>query len=223
MRTGYKNKFTRKFYSRGAMQRRDRLAEKIDAQDCEICCTPLKRKIRLNGSIETISAFVRRRTCGMVWSEKENKLIPGKCMKEWRKIPTNNGMYKGVMHRACTICGKDGLSYASHGNYPIKCKGCYLKTREITNRREDEIWNCDNCGKSMSDRWSNGRTRQKNRSKKHYCSKSCSNYVTSRQFVKNKVEHICLVCSRKTLVFPSRLKAKKTCSLSCNGKLKLTN
>lgn len=220
MGRGYKQDYTRSAYARGAMHHRDKLAEKIDARDCEICGKRLERKRKLNGNYEQLANFYRRKTCGMEWSDEERKYVRGKCMIAWRKIPTNNGMYKGIMHRKCVVCGKDGLSYAAHGEYPKKCRKCHDETREAHNRKPDEFIQCDNCGKYIPNRWSDGRLKHLKRSKNHYCGHKCANYASTRKLVKKKIEHKCIVCGKTTMVYPSRLKVKKTCSLSCNAKLR---
>jgi len=178
--TGYKNTYTRSSYSRGAMRTREKIWEGLKGRSCEICGKPLERKYTLHG-IENIYRFLTRKTCGRIFDDKLGKYVNGECMKKYREIPENNPRYKGLMHRRCKICGKQGLSYVcTDEKLPELCIKCYQENRPTAYNFKGEFKrNCKYCEKEFSLRQN---PRKSNRNKKGsidwdkvFCSKKCAN------------------------------------------------
>jgi len=212
VRHGYKQTYTHRDYSRPRMILRDRVAEKFSAHSCEICGKALERKNTAKGQPESWTTYNKRRTCGKIFDGI--KWVPTKCYHEWRSNPVNNPNYKGLMHRACIDCGKQGLSYVSQDEkLPQRCRPCAEKIAGGHNKKETPLFKCSKCGKDIIGRW-NGQMRYP-RNGKTFCSNHCAN--TTRNL--KRVDFECIVCHKIVSLQPNRAKIRKTCSLSCNGKL----
>jgi hypothetical protein len=96
-----------------------------ESKSCSQCTkTMTRRSYKCNNGgyyiLETQSRFANRVTCS---KECYKKYFSGK----------NNKNYKGLMHKKCETCGKQGLSYRQSTNKrgtPRQCKQCYNKYRK---------------------------------------------------------------------------------------------
>lgn len=214
---GEHSNYTHKNYTRGAGRTRDKSVEFIDAPHCEICGRNIPRKRYVSGVIQSVKYWKRMKTCGKVFSKKENKYIPSKCLKKWKSIPENNGRYLGLMHRKCKYCGKDHLSYVSRlqgEKLPEACKVCSDKHHIANNKKETPVYHCFRCGGKIVGRYKGKFRYPKNG--KVFCSKSCANKTRDIK----RIEIACVVCGKKMSLIPSMARTRKSCSLSCNGKIK---
>lgn len=137
-REGYKNTYTKKNYSRGAMRTRDFVYEAVVARSCEVCGKLLERKISKNLRPEQWRNFLKRKTCGRnpdgTFSECMIKNHIGENNPKWRG---------GIPTLTCIDCGKERKHYLS-------------EDREHT---QQYCWDCHL--KRCSDRFSNKTTEQK--------------------------------------------------------------
>ncbi len=124
-------KWTRSTYksSRGKLQSRDYEYEKIISGTCSICGKGLKRKVnRLNGKVETLDRFKKRKTCGR-YQDKLGHWLWGDCLKI-SQTGEGNSNYKGLMF-SCVDCGKR-ITYLSKkeqkaGMKRERCRKCFTK------------------------------------------------------------------------------------------------
>lgn len=210
------SKWSRNNYPvRGVRKSRCKIVEASITGECIICGATLIRKEGKNKvgkiTIEPWGRLSIRKTCGMLPNERGELKIKSKCLKEMAK-EDRNGNYKGIMHIQCSVCKKQGLSYRNKDEKYDMCIDCWNKNRPESPFKEDlKNIECLRCGKEISARWECGQKRYG----KSFCSKKCAN--NTRDLKRIKIE--CVVCKKEMLVIPYLSKKKKTCSLSCNGKL----
>jgi len=120
--SGYIKTYTRNSYSRGAMRKRDMFLEGFSAPKCIICGNSIERNIRRNGSPEAIGKWIKRKTCGLYWDEKENGYKKTPCLCEYIK-GSGNPNYKGICDISCIDCGKKNLAYVKADK--VKTKRCW--------------------------------------------------------------------------------------------------
>ena len=224
-KNGYKTVYTRNFYgSRGAMRTRDAVWEGFVEPTCVVCSKKISRPIDNNRRPRQISQWLKLKTCGK-GTECLKKYLSGE----------GNPNYKGIMPK-CKNCGKK-VSYSKKEGQEI-CVGVSRCIKCSYKYLQENYWNSDEYSKFAAKRalkgWEDGKLKggfvkgqvSSFKGKKHKKSsidklkKTRKEKIASGEIVfkSHKVLFTCK-CGKELMVFPSRLKYQKVCSLSCAGKL----